>query len=126
MCLQWIIFMVSAPSQATTTPPSSTTAPLEKPSISLGFIDLSHIQLYDDEWGSVIQAMDFSDLIELNLNAKNFYPYCLQLLDARIDEFGPMQLKRIRIPASSWKTYPVLIILTTKLGNRNPPIRLEY
>ncbi|KAF9363665.1 hypothetical protein BGX34_003598 [Mortierella sp. NVP85] len=126
-CLQWIIFMVSAPSQATTARSPSTTAPPENSPISLGFIDLSRIWLKSDEWGSVIQAMDFSDLIELNLNASNFYS-CLQRLDDRIDESGPMQLKRIRIPNSGWDMYryPGLSTLRTKLGNRNPPIRFEY
>ncbi|KAF9346357.1 hypothetical protein BGX34_004019 [Mortierella sp. NVP85] len=130
VCVQWIISMVSTPSQATVASLPSTTAPtpIEASATSLEFIDLSQICHHSVRWGLLILAIDFSALIELDLYGGYFAQGSIEYLADRIHEFDskPLQLRRIRAHHLNRGLYRMAGALCTTLANRNPPISFIY
>jgi hypothetical protein len=130
VCMQWIISMVSTPSQTSVALQPSTTAPasLETSPTSLGLIDLSRINPTVVDWGSLIKAIDFSALEELDILGCNFSQHSIQCLTDRIHEFdsGPLHLRQIRAHSLNKNLYRTAGALRTTLANRNPPIPFIY
>ena len=130
--VQWIIAMVSTPSQTICSSSSSTTPPPEESqemgSIApLNNIVLSGFQLQPEDWESLIGAIDLSSLVEMNLEDSNFSQDQLKLLVDRIEAFGPrpVSLKTLSVPGTGLIPNAKVHALFKALEGRDPAITIN-
>ncbi|KAF9354508.1 hypothetical protein BGX34_010968 [Mortierella sp. NVP85] len=129
--VQWIISMVSTPSQTISS--SSSTTPLADESQEMGSIAplnnivLSGFQLQPEDWESLVGALDLSSLVEMNLEDSNFSQDQLKLLVDRIEAFGPrpVSLKTLSVPGTGLIPNAKVNALFKKLEGRDPAITIN-